>query len=154
MDDRLRFRALIAVSVNMRHNIVAEFLFIFRGGFIIYIVSMRFKLVYLLLCDIQPELFFGFRKRDPQLSPSLKLEIGRIDILHLFAGIAFRQGMVNYMCYSALFQPRSLHHLRVSVLYSAEITAKTVLIKFFVRLDIPEAAGVRADLVSKNDFAV
>ena len=41
MDDRLRLGALIAVSVNVRHNIVAEFLFISSGRLVIDILGVR-----------------------------------------------------------------------------------------------------------------
>ena len=40
-----------------------------------------------------------------------------------------------------------LHHLRISVLNSAHISAETVLIKLFVSCAVPEAAGVGRDLV-------
>ena len=51
-----------------------------------------------------------------------------------------------------LFQP--LHDLGVGFLNTAQIPAETILIQLFVRLAVPQAAGVKADLVGQNNGAV
>ena len=50
------------------------------------------------------------------------------------------------------FQP--LHDLGVSFFHTSKIPAKTVLIQFFMCFAVPQAAGIRADLVSQNDRTV
>ena len=47
-----------------------------------------------------------------------------------------------------------LHNFGVGVLHTAQVTAESVLIQFFMGLGVPKAAGVGADLVSQNDGAV
>ena len=47
-----------------------------------------------------------------------------------------------------------MHDLLVSVLNAAHISAETILVELLVGCGIPEAAGVRRDLVSKNDLTV
>ena len=54
----------------------------------------------------------------------------------------------------ALVKSYSLHHFCISVLYTAEVTTETVLIKLFVSFAVPKTAGIRADFVSKNNSAV
>ena len=82
VNNRLSLWALLTVSVNMAHNIMSEFLFIFLGNIIIDIVGICFKLVNLVLSNIKTEFFFSLGKSYPKFSPSFKLKIRRIDILH------------------------------------------------------------------------
>ena len=88
VNDCLCLWAKISVSMHMAHNIVAKLLFICSGSFVIYILRMRLKLVYLLLSDIKAKFFFRLCKCNPKLSPCFKFKIGRINILHFLAGIA------------------------------------------------------------------
>ncbi len=52
MNDSLCIRALLTICMNMTHNIVAEFLFIFLCHLIVNIICMCFKLFYLFLCNV------------------------------------------------------------------------------------------------------
>ncbi len=87
MNNSLCVRALLTISMNMAHNIVAEFFFIFLCNLIVNIISMSLKLFYLFLCNIKSKLIFSFSKGNPKPSPCLKLKIGRINILHFLAGV-------------------------------------------------------------------
>ena len=76
MNDRLSLWALLAVSVNMAHYIVAKLLFILSCNIIIDIIGICLKLVNLLLSDIKPKFLFSLCKCNPKLSPSFELKIG------------------------------------------------------------------------------
>ena len=41
-----------------------------------------------------------------------------------------------------LAETDTLHHFGISFFYAAEVSSETVLVKLFVGLDVPEAAGV------------
>ena len=71
-----RIGANVTVSINMRHYVVAEFAFVFRLFFVIYIVYMRFQLFDLSVGDIQPELLFAFCQRNPKFTPCRIAVIG------------------------------------------------------------------------------
>lgn len=47
-----------------------------------------------------------------------------------------------------------MHDLLVSVLNAAHVSAETILVELLMGCGIPEAAGIRGDLVSKNDLTV
>ena len=48
---------------------------------------------------------------------------------------------------------QALHDFGVGVFHAAEVAAEAVLVELFVRLAVPQAAGVGADLVGENDLA-
>ena len=92
MDDPLGIGTLHAISIDMRHHIVAH-LFFPRGGYIIIdIVLVGFQLGNLFIGDGQAQLLFGFGQGDPEFPPGAKLVIGRKQVLHLLAGIAGSKG--------------------------------------------------------------
>lgn len=72
----------------MRHNVVANFLFFLRRHIVVDVVDVRFHLVDLLVGDVDTQLLFGLGKRNPKFAPSAELEIGRENVLHLFACIS------------------------------------------------------------------
>ena len=47
-----------------------------------------------------------------------------------------------------------LHNFGICFLNAAQITAETVLIQLFAGGAIPQAAGIRADLIGQNDTAI
>ena len=49
---------------------------------------------------------------------------------------------------------QSHHYLGISIFYTAEVTAKTILVKLFPRLAVPKATGIGADLIGKNNSPV
>ena len=49
---------------------------------------------------------------------------------------------------------QALHDFGVGVFHAAEVAAEAILVELFVRLAVPQAAGVGADLVGENDLAV
>ena len=80
--------ALLTVSVNVAHNVVADFLFAGFRNVIVDVVDMSFKLVYLLLCYGQTELHFAARQSYPELSPGRELLVRGEDVLHFGTCIA------------------------------------------------------------------
>lgn len=88
MDDAAGTRTLLAVGIDVRHHIVADFLFALCGDFIVDILRMRLQLCDLFVGDGQAELLFGFGKCNPQLPPGAELVVGGEQVLHLAAGIA------------------------------------------------------------------
>ena len=84
VDDALRVRALDAVGIDVRHDVVTAFLLFFDGDFIVDVVGVRFQFVDLLLRDGQAQFVLGLGQSDPQFSPGLELEVRREDVLHLF----------------------------------------------------------------------
>ena len=54
----------------------------------------------------------------------------------------------------ALFSQQALHHLLVGGLLAPQIPAEEVLVQVGPGLDVPEAAGIGADLVGQDDGTV
>ena len=99
MDDRACLGTRIAERVDVRHDIVAELLFVLRGGFVVDVRDVRFHLRDLLVRDVHTERLLRPRKCDPEPPERRKLHIGGKQILHLVACIArgkrvFITGMV------------------------------------------------------------
>ena len=46
------------------------------------------------------------------------------------------------------------HYIGISMFYTAEVTAKTILVKLLTRLAVPKATGIGADLIGKNNSPV
>ena len=100
MDDTAGVRALLAIGIDMRHHIVADFLFPLRGDFIVNVLRMGLQLRDLLVGNRQAELLLGLRERDPQLPPGAELIVGGEQVLHLPAGIARGQGRFIFIRHS------------------------------------------------------
>ncbi len=88
MDDRLRQRALPAVSIYMAHHVVAHLALTRLGHLVVDILGVRLQLGNLLIRDGKAKLLFRLGQRDPQAPPGAKFEIFRKHRLHLPAGIA------------------------------------------------------------------
>ena len=87
-----RLGALNAVSVNVRHNVVANFFFARLGNVVIYIVRVRLKLCDLLVGNVEPELLFALGESYPEPPSRFELVIRREKVFHLFARIARIKG--------------------------------------------------------------
>ena len=88
VDDRLRLRALLAVGIDMAHNVVADYLLARLRDLVIDVVLERFKLRYLLVADVEAELLLCLRQGDPKPSPCAELEILGKDELHFRACVS------------------------------------------------------------------
>ena len=88
VDDARRLRCGLAKGVNVRHNVVADFLFARPRGLVVDVGQVCFHLVHLLLCDGQAERHLGFRQRHPQAAPGRELHIRGEGVEHLLRGIA------------------------------------------------------------------
>ena len=69
MDYRLCLRAKFSVRMQMSHNIVAKFLFVYGFKFIVDIVRMRLHFSDLLVRYRKSEFLFAFGKSAPEFSP-------------------------------------------------------------------------------------
>ena len=49
---------------------------------------------------------------------------------------------------------QALHDFGIGVFHAAEVAAEAILVELFVRLAVPQAAGVGADLIGEDDLAV
>ena len=87
MNDRLSLRTLHAISVNMGHDIVADFLFPCPGNLIIDVVLVSRQLIDLLLGDGKPQFMLCLRQSNPKLAPGAEFFLLREEIFHLFIRI-------------------------------------------------------------------
>ena len=87
VNDTRGFGALQPVGVNVAHHVVAHHLFPRFGNLVIDVVLMRFELRYLLVGNVEPQLFFRFCQRDPEFSPRSEFETFGKDLLHLFRSV-------------------------------------------------------------------
>ena len=88
MNNRLRFRALNAESINVAHNVMADKLFPLLGNVIVNIVLVRFHFGNLLIGNAEAELLFRSCKGNPQPPPCSEFEVLRKNVLHLVACIS------------------------------------------------------------------
>ena len=88
MDNCLRFRALLAVRINMRHHVVAHFALAGFRNFVIDVVAVRFQFRNLLLGDIQTQRTLRLCQRDPQTAPGAEFEVIGKHRLHFVTCIA------------------------------------------------------------------
>ena len=90
MDNGIRsgFFDLLAIGMNMSHNVVAADLLLCCGIFIINIILVSLEVCDLLIRDVQSEFFLCFSKCDPEFPPCCELLVRREDELHLGAGIS------------------------------------------------------------------
>ena len=75
MNYRLRLRALVAVRVDVRHNVVAELLLVRLGGVVVDVVTVRLELRYLLVGYVETRLLLGSREGNPELSERAELHV-------------------------------------------------------------------------------
>ena len=115
VDDGLRVRALLAVGVDVAHNVVADQLFPGLRHVVVHVVRVGLQLMDLLLGDVQAQLALGLRQGDPQLPPGAELIVVGEEVLHLPAGVAGGQGRgiaVAVSFHSALLLSRACCGLR------------------------------------------
>ena len=98
VDDRLCLRALKAVSVNMRHDIMPYDLLPLLCILIIDIILMRLQFTDLLIRYIKSEFFLCLRESDPEFSPCSEFHVRREDILHLFTCVSLGQRALISVC--------------------------------------------------------
>ena len=84
MDDTGCLGALLAVGVDMAHDVVAHQLFPLDGHFVVDIVHMGFQLSYHIRGDVGQAL----SQRHPQPPPCAELVVVREDVLHLIGSVA------------------------------------------------------------------
>ena len=89
MDDSLRLRTLLTISVDMGHNVMTHKLFPFSCNIVIDVIRMCLKLFDLLVRNRKSQFFFRFRQSDPKFSPRSEFHIRRKNILHFFTCIPF-----------------------------------------------------------------
>ena len=93
MDDACCLGALLAVGVDMAHNVVAHQLLPLDGDLIVDVVHMSFQLGHHLGGDIgQALLHLGPGQGHPQAAPGAELVVVREDVLHLIGGISGGKG--------------------------------------------------------------
>ena len=81
MDDAGGLGALLAVGVDMAHDVVAHQLFPLDGHFVVDIVHMSFQLGYHVRGDVgQSLIHFGTSQRHPQPPPCAELVVIREDV--------------------------------------------------------------------------
>ena len=117
MDDSFCFRALLAICIYMRHYIMTYYFFTCFCDIIIDILRMLFQLCDLLICNIEPQLFFCLCKCDPEFSPCLKFHVRRKNILHLLAGIPLRKRTYILVVSHSLILPILLTQTRGKYLF-------------------------------------
>ena len=88
MNDALCLRALQPIGVDMTHYIMSNLFFPLFCHIIIDVFGILPKLPKLLFRDWKSQFLFGFRKSNPELSPSLELKARRKNLLHLGRGIS------------------------------------------------------------------
>jgi len=109
MDDACRLGTLLAVSVDMAHDVVAHQLLPLDGDFIVDVVHMSFQLGHHLGGDIgQALLHLGPGQGHPQAAPGAELVVVREDVLHLIGGITGGKGAdITVMLRHWLFPPEN-----------------------------------------------
>ena len=86
MDDSFCFRALYAIRIYVRHNIMTHLTFTFLCNVIIDILCMCLQFINLLLCNVKAKLFLCLSKCDPESSPCAEFHIrGKIYCISLLA---------------------------------------------------------------------
>ena len=88
MDYRLCLGTLLPVGVDVTHDIMTHLALTRLGNVKINVVGVRFKLCYLFIGYIKPQLFFCACKGDPQATPCAEFEIIRKYRLHLRACVS------------------------------------------------------------------
>ena len=76
MNDSFGFRALLAISVHMGHNIVTDFFFAGGGDFIINVIGVSAHFLDLFVGNRKTEFLFRLSERNPQPAPGSEFVIG------------------------------------------------------------------------------
>ena len=92
MDDACRCGRDGAVGMDMRHDVVLEFLFLFGGVGKVDVFDIGFQRFDLLIGDRQTELAFGAGKLDPEPAPGLDTGLSGEKLAHIFRRVACREG--------------------------------------------------------------
>ena len=82
MDDPAGLRALYAVRVDVRHDVVADFPFTGFGDLVIDVAHMGPQFFQLLVRDRQAQRLLALRERDPEPPPGRELPVRRKKRLH------------------------------------------------------------------------
>ena len=89
MDDACCLGALLAVGIDVAHDVVAHQLFPLDSHFVVDIVHMSFQLGYHVRGDVgQALIHFGTSQCHPQPPPSAELVVVREDVLHFIGSVA------------------------------------------------------------------
>ena len=81
--------AAFAIDMDMRHDVVAQQLFLCGDGVVVDIVEhMRFKLRHLFGGDRKPQHMLCTRQCDPELTPGMIARVGRKQLQHIGRGVA------------------------------------------------------------------
>ncbi len=103
MNNRFGGGALLAVSINMGHDIVAYFLFFLGGQLKVDISGMSFKLSDHLLGNqiVQAQFMLSLSQGDPAAPPGGELAVFGKNSLHFRAGIsAYQRFLINFTIHS------------------------------------------------------
>ena len=87
VDDGHGVRTLVAVGVDVCHDVVAQLLFVSGGGFVVDVVHVLLQLGHLRLGHRQTQLHLRPCQGNPETVPGGELFIGGENILHLLAGV-------------------------------------------------------------------
>ena len=88
MDNPRRRRDRFAVGVNVRHDIMADFLFPLGGALVVDIRDVRFQSGHLFRRDGQAQVMLRPGQGHPQPPPGLNTGVGGKQIQHEFRRIA------------------------------------------------------------------
>ena len=94
--------AASAVGVNVCHNVVAHLFLLCGSHFVVDVFDICFKLVHLLLCDVQTELHLCSCKSDPKSAPGGSVLVGGELELHLLACITCAEWAFIAVCHNNL----------------------------------------------------
>ena len=94
VDDALCGGAAVAEGVDMGHDIVAEFAFIFGGEGEVFVgdLEVRFHLVDLFVGDVEAAGLLGLCDGEPDLAPGGELVSGGPDFAHLGGCVSRGEG--------------------------------------------------------------
>ena len=76
MDDPLGFGTLLAVGIDVRHDVVTDLFFTRRGDVVIDIVGMGAQFLELTVGNREAELLLRLGERDPQPPPGPEFVVG------------------------------------------------------------------------------
>ena len=81
----------LAVSIDVGHDVMADFLFPLGGGFVVNIGDVGLQFGHLLRRHRQTQVVFGPGQGDPQPPPGLDAGVLREEVQHEFGGVPGRQ---------------------------------------------------------------
>ena len=95
VDDRLGLRGQFAIVMDVRHDVVAQFLLELSHPVPVELVPMALEVVDLLLRDREAELVLGLRQADPEVAPGGVAHAGREEASHRRARVAFDEWVIE-----------------------------------------------------------